>query len=66
MYIEIVVKSKPVDAKPPPKEKMNPQDVVNIFNQNTVKRSHSKVEPITPEDHAFVEEFKSREEGYRQ
>jgi len=31
-----------------------------------VKRSQSKVEPITPEDHAFVEEFKTRENGFRE
>ena len=65
MYIEIVVKSKPVDAKPPPQE-VTPQTVVNIFNQSSVKRSQSKVEPITPEDHAFVEEFKIRENGFRE
>lgn len=66
MYIEIVVKSKPVDAKPQPKETVTPQTVVNLFNQSSVKRSQSKVEPVTPDDHEFVEEFKARENEYRQ
>jgi hypothetical protein len=60
MYIEIVVKSRPVDAKPEPI--ITPATVLNIFAQTQpLKRNKTQAEPITPEDHLFVEDFKKKE-----